>query len=175
MVLCEWLGETVDRLLGGDLGVDPRRAIDRCLDRLEGDHGPFVCDPDMSPAPARPRAARHFPSLQRCELVHLATRRPRLEAMLRGHDPAARLYAALLLERLDRSGTALLALANDGAGLWELNAVGETWTTVAAIARSFVHPARRGALPPAPPTPPQPSPPRKPSWLSRLLDHVWGL
>ena len=176
-VFCMWLGETVDSLLGEDSGVDPRRAIDQWLRGLENGRQPFVRDPDVLTGSRRLRAAADFASLRGCELEHLATRRPQLEVMVRSHEPTVRLYAALLLERLDANGNALLALANDDTGLWELDAVRETWTTVAAVARSYVHPARLAALPPAPPTPPRPSSPRnaRASWLSRLLEHVWGL
>jgi hypothetical protein len=172
VITCMWLGETVDYFLGGELGIDPRRAIDDWLDRLERDQGTFVRDFDALPARPRLRAVEAFPPLQRCELEPLATRRPRLEAMLRGPDPMLRLYAALLLERLDPSGRALLALANDDCGLFELDATGQTWTTVAAIARSYLHPARLGALPA---TPPRPRPKPSSGWFSRVIEQLFGL
>lgn len=82
--------------------------------------------------------------------------RDRIEAILDGDRPAARVLAALALRMLDPDAgqRALCQLATDRTELWlEAGDNGEVYLTAGEFVRRFIDPGVRPELPPAPPRP----------------------
>lgn len=176
-----WLGEVASELLGAPY-CDPRRMLRVYLEHLATYHyapwGYFFDRPSLGPEPPKPsRYSSEYRELRALiprvdpEAVGLSAR---LEGVVREGQPAARLYAALLLYEFDppRGEQALVQLAADPTGVWEVGEELDRWCSVGQLAQQWLPPARAQTLPPAPdPSSPAPCTPlkRKVGWLRRSL------
>ena len=168
----ERLSDVAHHLRGRSPPPDPTRSIARALHSLARTRI-FEMPPDDPAARSETSWVQPLQALQvwRNELPSAHTR---LQQLACEAPPAGRLYAALALREIDPDAgrTALVRLATDEMALWEIHTEGESYTTVASIARRFLTHDELALLPSAPADPPPPRKPRRRRWYTQALDWL---